>query len=118
MAEAGFGPSLNLKDCSWPYMLIMRLGMHMLELLVHAVKVPRNALNPHLEHKLIPVLYHVYSFHSSWQVSLVLGALGLCRSPLHWNRPLQGPFPLPAAFPAQGHFEERLVLCRQCPYLA
>ncbi|KAM9618918.1 DNA-directed RNA polymerase, mitochondrial [Morphnus guianensis] len=71
VAEAGFGPSLNLKDCSWPYMLIMRLGMHMLELLVHAVKVPRNALNPHLEHKLIPVLYHVYSFHSTWQVGLI-----------------------------------------------
>uniref|UniRef100_A0A8C0HM39 DNA-directed RNA polymerase n=1 Tax=Buteo japonicus TaxID=224669 RepID=A0A8C0HM39_9AVES len=64
------GPE-GYRDCSWPYMLIMRLGMHMLELLVHAVKVPRNALNPHLEHKLIPVLYHVYSFRSSWQIGLI-----------------------------------------------
>ncbi|NXE82373.1 RPOM protein, partial [Cochlearius cochlearius] len=71
VAEAGFGPSLNLKDCSWPYMLLMRLGMHMLELLVQAVKVPRNILNPRLEPKLIPVLYHIYSFHSSWQVGLI-----------------------------------------------
>ncbi|XP_075380500.1 DNA-directed RNA polymerase, mitochondrial isoform X1 [Mycteria americana] len=71
VAEAGFGPSLNLKDCSWPYMLLMRLGMHMLELLVQAVKVPRNILNPRLEHKLIPVLYHIYSFRSSWQVGLI-----------------------------------------------
>ncbi|NXK29517.1 RPOM protein, partial [Arenaria interpres] len=71
VAEAGFGPSLNLKDCSWPYMLIMRLGMHMLELLVQAVKVPRNILNPRLEPKLIPVLYHIYSFRSSWQVGLI-----------------------------------------------
>ncbi|KAF1431823.1 DNA-directed RNA polymerase, mitochondrial, partial [Spheniscus magellanicus] len=71
VAEAGFGPSLNLKDCSWPYMLLMRLGMHMLELLVQAVKVPRNILNPHLEPRFIPVLYHVYSFHSSWQVGLI-----------------------------------------------
>ncbi|NWU59242.1 RPOM protein, partial [Dromas ardeola] len=71
VAEAGFGPSLNLKDCSWPYMLVMRLGMHMLELLVQAVKVPRNIHNPRLEPKLIPVLYHVYSFHSSWQVGLI-----------------------------------------------
>ncbi|XP_063213720.1 DNA-directed RNA polymerase, mitochondrial [Chroicocephalus ridibundus] len=71
VAEAGFGPSLNLKDCSWPYMLIMRLGMHMLELLVKAVKVPRNILNPRLEPKLIPVLYHIYSFRSSWQVGLI-----------------------------------------------
>ncbi|KFP48361.1 hypothetical protein N323_03518, partial [Cathartes aura] len=71
VAEAGFGPSLNLKDCSWPYMLLMRLGMHMLELLVQAVKVPRNVLNPRLEPKLIPVLYHIYSFRSSWQVGLI-----------------------------------------------
>ncbi|XP_053906418.1 DNA-directed RNA polymerase, mitochondrial [Cuculus canorus] len=71
VSEAGFGPSLHLKDCSWPYMLVMRLGMHMLELLVQAVKVPRNILNPRLEPKLIPVLYHIYSFHSSWQVGLV-----------------------------------------------
>ncbi|NXT38235.1 RPOM protein, partial [Pelecanoides urinatrix] len=71
VGEAGFGPSLNLKDCSWPYMLLMRLGMHMLELLVHAVTVPRNILNPRLEPKLIPVLYHIYSFRSSSQVGLI-----------------------------------------------
>ncbi|XP_068276665.1 DNA-directed RNA polymerase, mitochondrial [Nyctibius grandis] len=71
VAEAGFGPSLSLKDCSWPYVLLMRLGMHMLELLVQAVKVPRNILNPRLEPRLIPVLYHIYSFRSSWQVGLI-----------------------------------------------
>ncbi|NXI38007.1 RPOM protein, partial [Galbula dea] len=71
VAEAGFGPSLNLKDCSWPYVLLMRLGMHMLEILVQAAKMPRNILNPRLEPKLIPVLYHIYSFRSSWQVGLI-----------------------------------------------
>ncbi|NXA55680.1 RPOM protein, partial [Nothocercus julius] len=71
VAETGFGPSLSLKDCSWPYMLHMRLGMHLLELLVQSVKVPRNILNPRLESKLIPVLYHIYSFRNSWQVGLV-----------------------------------------------
>ncbi|NXS51508.1 RPOM protein, partial [Brachypteracias leptosomus] len=71
VSDAGFGPSLTLRDCGWPYMLLMRLGMHMLELLVQAVKVPRNILNPHLEPKLIPVLYHIYSFRSSWQVGLI-----------------------------------------------
>ncbi|KAM8795105.1 DNA-directed RNA polymerase, mitochondrial [Eudromia elegans] len=71
VAEAGFGPSLSLKDSSWPYMLHMRLGMHLLELLVQSVKVPRNILNPRLESKLIPVLYHIYSFRNSWQVGLV-----------------------------------------------
>ncbi|XP_010289804.1 PREDICTED: DNA-directed RNA polymerase, mitochondrial [Phaethon lepturus] len=71
VAEAGFGPSLNLKDCSWPYVLLMRLGMHLLEILVQAVKVPRNILNPRLEPRLIPVLYHIYSFRSRWQVGLI-----------------------------------------------
>uniref|UniRef100_A0A8C3LJ79 DNA-directed RNA polymerase n=1 Tax=Chrysolophus pictus TaxID=9089 RepID=A0A8C3LJ79_CHRPC len=71
VAEAGYGPSLNLKDCSWPYVLLMRLGMYLLEILVHAVKVPRNTLNPRLPPKLIPVLYHIYSFRSSWQVGLI-----------------------------------------------
>uniref|UniRef100_A0A669QB75 DNA-directed RNA polymerase n=1 Tax=Phasianus colchicus TaxID=9054 RepID=A0A669QB75_PHACC len=71
VAEAGYGPSLNLKDCSWPYVLLMRLGMYLLEILVHAVKVPRNTLNPRLPSKLIPVLYHIYSFRSSWQVGLI-----------------------------------------------
>lgn len=83
VAEAGYGPSLNLKDCSWPYVLLMRLGMYLLEVLVHAVKVPRNTLNPRLPSKLIPVLYHIYSFRSSWQVSLIpkgFGALQITSS--------------------------------------
>uniref|UniRef100_A0A8C3U7H6 DNA-directed RNA polymerase n=1 Tax=Catharus ustulatus TaxID=91951 RepID=A0A8C3U7H6_CATUS len=71
VAEAGFGPSLNLKSCSWPCVLLMRLGMHMLELMVKAIKVPRNILNRRLESKPIPVLYHVYSFYSNWQVGLI-----------------------------------------------
>ncbi|XP_058714351.1 DNA-directed RNA polymerase, mitochondrial [Poecile atricapillus] len=71
VAEAGFGPSLSLKNCSWPCVLLMRLGMYMLELLVKAVKVPKNILNRRLESKPIPVLYHVYSFYSNWQVGLI-----------------------------------------------
>ncbi|XP_065555980.1 DNA-directed RNA polymerase, mitochondrial isoform X1 [Lathamus discolor] len=71
VAEAGFGPSLKLKDCSWSYMLLMRLGMHMLELLVQSVKMPRNILSPRLESRLIPALYHIYSFRSSCQVGLI-----------------------------------------------
>ncbi|NWV72415.1 RPOM protein, partial [Malurus elegans] len=71
VAEAGFGPSLHLKNCSWPCALLMHLGMHMLELLVKAVKVPKNILNHRLQSKPIPVLYHVYSFYSSWQVGRI-----------------------------------------------
>ncbi|NWR36462.1 RPOM protein, partial [Tachuris rubrigastra] len=71
VAEAGLGSSLNLKDCSWPYVVLMRLGMHMLELLVKAITVPRNLLNPRLESKSIPVLYHIYSYKNMWQVGLI-----------------------------------------------
>ncbi|NXF11979.1 RPOM protein, partial [Smithornis capensis] len=71
VAEAGFGTALNLKDYSWSYLLLMRLGMHMLELLVKSVKVPRNLLNPRLESKSVPILYHIYSFQSTWQVGLI-----------------------------------------------
>lgn len=96
----------------------MRLGTHMLELLVKSVKVPRNILNRRLESKPIPVLYHVYSFYSTWQVSLILGALGLCRIPLPQNQILARPFSVLAAIPAEGCFEEPLVLCGCSPYLA
>lgn len=96
MAEAGYGPSLTLKDCSWPYVLLMRLGVCLLEILVHSVKVPRNTLKPRLESRLIPVLYHIYSFRSSWQVSLAPGGLGLCGSSLRGL--LQGPLPFPMSF--------------------
>ncbi|NWS76733.1 RPOM protein, partial [Crotophaga sulcirostris] len=71
VSEAGFGPSLNLKDCSWPYIPPLRLGMHMLELLPPPVKVPRNILNPPPQPKLIPVLYHIPPLRSTWQVGLV-----------------------------------------------
>ncbi|NXP23800.1 RPOM protein, partial [Scytalopus superciliaris] len=71
VTEAGFGSALSLKDRSWSYVVLMRLGMHMLELLVKAIKVPRNLLNPRLESKPIPVLYHIYSFQNTWQVGLI-----------------------------------------------
>ncbi|NXA07428.1 RPOM protein, partial [Sapayoa aenigma] len=71
VTEAGFGPSLNMKDCTWSYVVLMRLGMHMLELLVKSVEVPRNLLNPRLESKPIPVLYHMYSFRNAGQVGLI-----------------------------------------------
>lgn len=111
MAEAGYGPSLNLKDCSWPYVLLMRLGMYLLEILVHAVKVPRNTLNPRLPSKLIPVLYHIYSFRSSWQVSLIPWG-GLWDSADHHAESSKDPFPFPMPFFLRD-FKEHLVLYKQ-----
>lgn len=67
-AEAGYGPSLVIKECAWPNSLLVQLGLHLVELLVQVLKMESNLLTPGLEQKLIPVLYHVYSFRSGRQV--------------------------------------------------
>uniref|UniRef100_A0A674IWT7 DNA-directed RNA polymerase n=1 Tax=Terrapene triunguis TaxID=2587831 RepID=A0A674IWT7_9SAUR len=69
--EASSGSSLLSKDCTWPHILMVQLGVHMVELLVQVIKVQSNVLNPSLEAKLIPVLYHVYSFRSSRQIGFI-----------------------------------------------
>ncbi|CAM4628157.1 DNA-directed RNA polymerase, mitochondrial isoform X1 [Lepidochelys kempii] len=69
--EASSGSSLLSKDCTWPHILMVQLGTHMVELLVQVIKVQSNILNPSLEVKLIPVLYHVYSFRSSRQIGFI-----------------------------------------------
>uniref|UniRef100_A0A8C0G9D0 DNA-directed RNA polymerase n=1 Tax=Chelonoidis abingdonii TaxID=106734 RepID=A0A8C0G9D0_CHEAB len=69
--EASSGSSLLSKDCIWPHIVMVQLGAHMVELLVQVIKVQSNILNPSLEAKLIPVLYHVYSFRSSRQIGFI-----------------------------------------------
>lgn len=62
------GPSLLNDDTPWPHMLIIQLGSFLVDLLVRELKVPNNILNPAQENKLIPVLYHMYTFRSNRQV--------------------------------------------------
>uniref|UniRef100_A0A8C3HAX3 DNA-directed RNA polymerase n=1 Tax=Chrysemys picta bellii TaxID=8478 RepID=A0A8C3HAX3_CHRPI len=69
--EASSGSSQLSKDCTWPQLLLVQLGVHMVELLVQVIKVQSNILNPSLEAKLIPVLYHVYSFRNSRQIGFI-----------------------------------------------
>lgn len=69
--EASSGSSLLSRDCTWPHVLVVQLGAHMVELLVQVIKVQSNILNPSVEPKLIPVLYHVYSFRSSRQIGFI-----------------------------------------------
>ncbi|XP_074834610.1 DNA-directed RNA polymerase, mitochondrial isoform X2 [Carettochelys insculpta] len=69
--EASSGSSLLSKDCTWPHVLMVQLGTHLVELLVQVIKVKSNILNPSVEAKLIPVLYHVYSFRSSRQIGFI-----------------------------------------------
>ncbi|XP_067414975.1 DNA-directed RNA polymerase, mitochondrial [Emydura macquarii macquarii] len=69
--EASSGTSLLSRNVAWSNTLLVQLGTHMVELLVQVIKVQSNVLNPSLEPKLIPVLYHVYSFRNSRQVGFI-----------------------------------------------
>ncbi|XP_062816381.1 DNA-directed RNA polymerase, mitochondrial isoform X2 [Anolis carolinensis] len=70
-SEAGWAPSLVSKECIWPHSVLVQLGLHLVELLVQVLKMESNILNPALEQKLIPVLYHVYSFRSGHQIGFI-----------------------------------------------
>nr|XP_056700351.1 DNA-directed RNA polymerase, mitochondrial [Euleptes europaea] len=70
-AEASYGPSLVSQECVWPQSLLVQLGLHLVELLVQVLKMESNLLNSGLEQKLIPVLYHVYSFRSGRQIGFI-----------------------------------------------
>ncbi|XP_015285247.1 PREDICTED: DNA-directed RNA polymerase, mitochondrial [Gekko japonicus] len=70
-AEAGYGSSLVAQECVWPHSLLVQLGLHLVELLVQVLKMESNLLTPGLEPKLIPILYHVYSFRSGRQIGFI-----------------------------------------------
>ncbi|XP_048354229.1 DNA-directed RNA polymerase, mitochondrial [Sphaerodactylus townsendi] len=70
-ARAGYSPSLVNQDCVWPHSLMVQLGLHLVELLVQVLKMESNLLTPSLEPKLIPILYHVYSFRSGRQIGFI-----------------------------------------------
>ncbi|TSK53675.1 DNA-directed RNA polymerase, mitochondrial [Bagarius yarrelli] len=69
--ERAAGPSLLSDDTPWPHMLVVQLGSLLVDLLVREVKIPSNILNPNQETKLIPVLYHMYTFRSNRQIGFI-----------------------------------------------
>ncbi|MBN3303172.1 RPOM protein, partial [Amia calva] len=71
--EAGLnsGPSLPCDDTQWPHILVVQVGAHLVDLMVREVKVHSNILAPAQEKKLIPVLYHMYTFRSNRQVGFI-----------------------------------------------
>ncbi|KYO42610.1 DNA-directed RNA polymerase, mitochondrial [Alligator mississippiensis] len=69
--EASTSPLLMKSDSDWFDALRVELGICLLELMVQVLKVRSNLLNCNQEQKLIPVLYHVYSFSSSYRVGLI-----------------------------------------------
>ncbi|XP_077188043.1 DNA-directed RNA polymerase, mitochondrial isoform X2 [Paroedura picta] len=69
--ELSDGPSLVDRDCLWPHSLLVQLGLHLVEMLVQVLKIESNLFTPDLEPKLIPILYHVYSFRSGRQIGFI-----------------------------------------------
>ncbi|XP_061457097.1 DNA-directed RNA polymerase, mitochondrial [Rhineura floridana] len=69
--ESGFSSSLASKVPAWPHSVLVQLGLHLVELMVQALKMETNLQTPGVEPKLIPVLYHVYSFRSKQQIGFI-----------------------------------------------
>ncbi|KAM4810249.1 DNA-directed RNA polymerase, mitochondrial [Rhinophrynus dorsalis] len=64
------GPTLQNGETHWPTSLLVQVGTHLVDLMVQEIKM-QNMLSPQSEQKLIPVLYHMYSFRSTRQIGLI-----------------------------------------------
>ncbi|XP_028906985.1 DNA-directed RNA polymerase, mitochondrial [Ornithorhynchus anatinus] len=58
-------------NMSWPHTVVLQLGIQLVEILVQSIKMPSNLLTSQREKKLIPILYHVYSFRSNRQIGFI-----------------------------------------------
>ncbi|KAL0160285.1 hypothetical protein M9458_044010, partial [Cirrhinus mrigala] len=56
---------MDSDDTPWPLVLMVQLGSFLVDLMVHELKIWSNILNPAQEKKLIPILYHMYTFRSN-----------------------------------------------------
>ncbi|KAM8940293.1 DNA-directed RNA polymerase, mitochondrial [Pelodytes ibericus] len=64
-------PYMLSMDAPWPYTLMVQIGTFLVDLMVKEIKIKSNLLSPRTESKVIPVLYHMYSFRSSRQIGLI-----------------------------------------------
>ncbi|XP_040178012.1 DNA-directed RNA polymerase, mitochondrial [Rana temporaria] len=69
--EAFGGPCDSRSHSPWPRSLLVQLGTHLVDLMVKTIKITNNLLSPRSDPKLIPVLYHMYSFRSTHQIGLI-----------------------------------------------
>ncbi|CDQ85810.1 unnamed protein product [Oncorhynchus mykiss] len=70
-AEHSSGPSLLGDETHWPHMVVVELGTYLVDLMVKHMKVNSDILNSAYDRKLIPVLYHMYTFRSNKQVGFI-----------------------------------------------
>ncbi|XP_070817738.1 DNA-directed RNA polymerase, mitochondrial [Chaetodon trifascialis] len=69
--EQSSGPVLQGGETSWPYMLTLELGTYMVDIMVKNLKINSDILNPAYDRKLIPILYHMYTFRSTRQIGFI-----------------------------------------------
>ncbi|CAI9552467.1 unnamed protein product [Staurois parvus] len=136
--EAFGGPCVSRLHSPWPRFLLLQLGTHLVDLMVKTVKLKNNLLRPRSDPKLIPVLYHMYSFRSIQQIGLIkphpmysqilldaeeklltfeAAVMPMRCPPLPWLSPQFGPYLLsPAQFMRcnEGVVQHQLLL-EKCP---
>ncbi|XP_071377598.1 DNA-directed RNA polymerase, mitochondrial isoform X2 [Centroberyx affinis] len=69
--EQSSGPTLQGDETHWPYIVTVEVGTYMVDLMVKTLKINSDILNPAYERKLIPILYHMYTFRSTRQVGFI-----------------------------------------------
>ncbi|XP_029286255.1 DNA-directed RNA polymerase, mitochondrial [Cottoperca gobio] len=65
------GPSLQGAEVNLPYIVSLELGTFMVDMMVKNLKINTDILNPAFHKKLIPILYHMYTFRSTRQVGFI-----------------------------------------------
>ncbi|XP_054329543.2 DNA-directed RNA polymerase, mitochondrial [Pongo pygmaeus] len=65
------GAPKALREQPWPLPVQMELGKLLAEMLVQATQMPCSLDKPHRSSRLVPVLYHVYSFRNVQQIGIL-----------------------------------------------
>ncbi|XP_074491779.1 DNA-directed RNA polymerase, mitochondrial isoform X1 [Sebastes fasciatus] len=65
------GPTLQGGETHWPYIVSLKLGTYMVDMMVKNLKINSDIINPAFNRKLIPILYHMYAFRSTRQVGFI-----------------------------------------------
>uniref|UniRef100_A0AAV2L0R0 DNA-directed RNA polymerase n=1 Tax=Knipowitschia caucasica TaxID=637954 RepID=A0AAV2L0R0_KNICA len=65
------GPTLRGTETNWPFIVTVELGTYLVDLMVNNLKINSDILNPAHERKLIPILYHMYTFRSTRQIGFI-----------------------------------------------
>uniref|UniRef100_A0A7N4PG42 DNA-directed RNA polymerase n=1 Tax=Sarcophilus harrisii TaxID=9305 RepID=A0A7N4PG42_SARHA len=60
-----------IQEKVWPDVVLVQLGTQLVEIMVQSIHMPTNLFSSQAEKKLIPVLYHVYSFLSVKQIGFI-----------------------------------------------